>query len=287
MSGYCRWCNRLILGNGLISEISIFGKVVKRGGPFCGQRCSNEWIDRNKAPYEQQEAPAQPQPERPRVDMHPGGRNCSTCVSFVGCWGKSNGGDKTHKDRLTFYLSEHASSTDMQGNIADGFASCAYRYDPGWKDKANRDAKEAAAEAAETAAKAATAAAAAGAAAAAEAARRAKRKAAKKAAAEAAAEAAKPVFCGDCGEQNRGDDIFCSGCGLTLKMKCPGCGAEVTGDKKFCQKCGADVSRVTGNPGGASGTAGPKKIETVFCGECGEKNTSDESFCGECGARLD
>ena len=54
MSGKCRWCGEYFFGNGLIGEITINGNVVERGGPFCGERCSNAWLDRNKAPYEQE-----------------------------------------------------------------------------------------------------------------------------------------------------------------------------------------------------------------------------------------
>ena len=54
MGGKCSWCGEYFFGTGLIGEITIDGKVVKRGGPFCGERCSNAWLDRHKASYEQE-----------------------------------------------------------------------------------------------------------------------------------------------------------------------------------------------------------------------------------------
>ena len=66
-----------------------------------------------------------------------------------------------------------------------------------------------------------------------------------------------PLFCGECGAQNREGRKFCTACGSALDVGCVSCGAALDPGSAFCGECGTPVAA------GVAGQAAAPAVQAV------------------------
>ena len=89
----CNWCGEYIWGNTYYEQSARIGSGpyagYHEGGAVCSEKCYYEWLAKETDKWEAQHGAASQtarQPQQPRADLNPGGRNCTTCRHFSGCF---------------------------------------------------------------------------------------------------------------------------------------------------------------------------------------------------------
>lgn len=112
-------------------------------------------------------------------------------------------------------------------------------------------------------------------------------------------------FCGECGEKNKQEALFCANCGTELELFedtegepkkqnedlnfCPGCGAKVEQGAIFCGECGSSFGEQcpnckTPNQTGAKFCGNYAKALSWVCTKCKTYNQKNAVFCENCGS---